>query len=421
MRKFFISVLSFIFAGAFVFSASSCEFFSGFAPNSQSQQESSPNDSDDLGNSSTPNKPNDSSGNSSTPNNPNDSSGNSGTPNKPNENLPELDENASEGLKYTLSNDKSAYEVAGIGTCADTDIVISSAYKGLPVTTIRVGAFNECENVTSISIPDSVTTIYSYAFSECYGLTSMTIPDSVTTLGTYVFNNCRRLTSVKLPSGITAISGSTFRGCRSLTDVTIPESVTTIEEYAFAVCENLTTLTIPQSVTAIGNYAFANCHGFTSFVLPEGVIKLGNYVFYDCANLKNISIPNSLTTIGNWIFNKCNKLQYTVKGELNYLGNENNPYLYLDTTKTATNANIEYGCKFIGSGAFQVCTNLSSVTIPNSVIFIGEYAFSSNKQLTSLSFQGTASEWNAIVKKNNWAFMVSFRQIICSDGTVSLY
>lgn len=82
----------------------------------------------------------------------------------------------------------------------------------------------------------TITGIYAFAFDDCDGLTSVTIPNSVT-----------------------SIASSMFSRCENLTSVTIPNSVTTIENDAFFYCKNLTSITIPNSVTSIGDYAFSYC------------------------------------------------------------------------------------------------------------------------------------------------------------------
>ena len=58
------------------------------------------------------------------------------------------------------------------------------------VTSIGDNAFDNCQNLTSVTIPKSVISIGNYTFSDCYGLTSVTIPNSVTSLGTGTFDYC---------------------------------------------------------------------------------------------------------------------------------------------------------------------------------------------------------------------------------------
>ena len=161
---------------------------------------------------------------------------------------------SSSGLAFTLNADGKGYTVTGIGSCTDSDLVIPSTYKGLPVTTVGVGAFHSCYRLTSVAIPDGVATIGDYAFYYCFSLTSVTIPDSVT-----------------------IINEGAFMGCLSLTSVIIPDSVTTIGDVAFADCESLTSVAIPESVTNIGSFSFAACSNLTN-IRYEGTVEQWNKI-----------------------------------------------------------------------------------------------------------------------------------------------
>ncbi len=107
-----------------------------------------------------------------------------------------IDAGATENLHYQKIADKEEYRVIGLGLAAENDLVISSTYKGLPVTEISDSAFNDCSSLTSIIIPDSVTSIGSYAFSDCSGLTSIIIRDSVTSIGSAMLLGSDSLTSI---------------------------------------------------------------------------------------------------------------------------------------------------------------------------------------------------------------------------------
>jgi len=124
------------------------------------------------------------------------------------------------------------------------------------VTSIGEGAFEFCESLLSVVIPDGVTFIGNHAFWECNSLTYITIPNSVTTIEFGAFYHCRALTSITIPDGVTSIGSNTFSGCSSLTSITIPNGVTSIGEAAFSSCTGLTSITIPNTVTSMERAVF---------------------------------------------------------------------------------------------------------------------------------------------------------------------
>ena len=220
----------------------------------------------------------------------------------------------------------------------------------------------------------------------------------------------RPVKTVIIGDGVTSIGDYAFYDCRNLTSVTIPESVTTIGTSAFAGCRNLTSVTIPGSVTTIGNDAFSDCMGLTEVTMKNGVQTIGDGAFSWCEGLTSVTIPESVQTIGDVAFYYCTDLQsVTIQGNLQHLGRKAFPYKTLDiitgdivpdgrciiigdtlkafASKGATQYSIpdDEGIAFIGDYAFEECTDLQSVTIPNSVTFIGNYAFYDCTGLTSVT------------------------------------
>lgn len=122
------------------------------------------------------------------------------------------------------------------------------------------------------------------------------------------------------------------------------------------------------------------------------VVGIDKQGFYDCTNLASITIPNSVMSIGKEAFSNCTSL---------------------------TSITIPDSVTSIGLSAFAFCTSLTSVTIPNSVTSI-EGAFYACKSLTSINFEGTVEQWNAITKITGWNARVPATEVVCSDGIVTL-
>ena len=259
-----------------------------------------------------------------------------------------------------------------------TDLVIPNG-----VTSIGDYAFRYYSNLTSVTIPDSVTSIGGHAFDGCGSLTSITIPNSVTSIGGHAFYGCASLTSITIPDGVRSISDFAFSECSNLTSVTIPDSVTSIGWSAFSSCSSLTSITIPDGVTSIDNDAFEYCRSLTSITIPAGVTNIGYHAFGGCSSLVDITIPDDITCIGSGTFSdtKIYNDESNWENGVLYIGN----YLICAKNTLSDKYTIKAGTSAIVGGAFSSCSNLTDVTIPDSVTSIGDYAFSECTNLTSVT------------------------------------
>lgn len=285
------------------------------------------------------------------------------------------------------------------------------------VTWISEGLLEQCVNVTSLSLPQSLRTIRSRAFKGMTSLTTLSIPEAVDTIGSYAFADCDKLARVTLPSQLTSIEEGLFSEDAALLTIKIPEGIKTIKTKAFAGCKSLDKIVIPAATLTIEDSAFNHCTGLKDLTLADGAeylnlgrgvsngrntglfresslerLHLGRWVIYDTSNpsfspfayittLKDLTIGSSVRLIGLYAFKGCTSL----------------PSIYIpDGVETIAQQAFE-GCKALrsvrlseqlislGEDAFANCSALPEVTIPNSLDAISSEAFANCTELKKVS------------------------------------
>ncbi len=293
----------------------------------------------------------------------------------------------------------------------------------------------------------SATTIANYAFENCNNLLSITLPKSLISIGKGSFSRCYRLVEVINGSSLAISAGDTENGeialhaldvisredvskirkdadgfvvydngeIKSLVkymgkeeDIVIPNNITDINQYAFYCCNNLTSVIIPDSVGTIGHYAFEKCTGLNSIVIPNSVMTIGYGAFYQCSNLKTITVPDEISTIGYYAFQETAWYNDIPNG-LIYIGNV--LYSYKGTMETDTSIVIKDGTVSITAWAFYNCKNLTSVVVPKTITHIGQYAFYECTGLTTMTLEDS-SFWYCTKDYNDWQNK--------ADGTLKL-
>ena len=265
-------------------------------------------------------------------------------------------------------------------------------------------AFEGCDGLISIDIPEGVAEIGSCAFSDCSSLTSIDIPEGVVDIGTGAFSYCRSLTSVIIPKGVTKIRNNTFDSCNRLTSVTIPEGVTDIGQNAFFGCYKLSSIIIPSSVTTIYNKAFGSwidgADGLTTIIcqaknppfiysntfrnqescklyVPEEALNdyQNDPEWGAFSNINAIIETIASGTCGDgltWKFTSEDELIIEGTGNMDDFLSERPWDDYIASVKKIT---IAEGVTSIGGQSFKGCSSLESLSIPSSVTSIGHAAF----------------------------------------------
>ena len=246
-----------------------------------------------------------------------------------------------------LSKDEAS-NVSDIGKVFRNNTSITSFeefqyFTGL--TSIGSYAFQGCDNLTSITIPNSVTSIGDHAFSGCKKLSSITIPKSVTAIGRMAFSYCSGLSSIIVENGNTVFDSRD--NCNAI-----------IDSYRHELIFGCKNTVIPSTVLAIGNDAFAGCDGLTSIFIPKSIVSMGSSIFADCSGLKSIVVDSNNSKFDS--HDNCNAIIETAYNEL---------------IAGCQNTVIPNSVTYIGAGSFQGCKNLSSIKLPDGVTCISAGAF----------------------------------------------
>lgn len=231
-----------------------------------------------------------------------------------------------------------------------------------------------CNQIQSVTIPESVTSIGKSAFEHCSKLDSLTIKGVATSIGAYAFASCTSLTSLSLVGSFQTIGEQAFAYC-GMTSLTTDADITSIGEYAFSHCTSLTSLSLTGSVQTIGYQAFACCTSLTSLSLTGDIQKIGDYAFGYCSSLYTATLSKNLTSIGTYAFEYCTSLNsIEIPGKVTEIGD----YAFIDAGLTSVT--IDEGVKSTGAYMFYKCGNLTTVTLPESLTTIadGSFAFCSN-------------------------------------------
>lgn len=189
------------------------------------------------------------------------------------------------------------------------------------------------KGVTVVEIRSGVTGIRSGAFSGCDDLSVITLPDTVTTMDSDALNNCSGLSTIlvdaanpayKSVDGALYSKDGTVLVKAPMTDTVfvVPDGVTKIGPSAFFADNSLETVCFPASgLTEIGEMAFYGCRNLQEVSLPEGVTRICGYAFAHCERLQTVSLPVSLQLVGEMAFLSAGPLDTGISA-VNYAGTQ---------------------------------------------------------------------------------------------------
>lgn len=290
---------------------------------------------------------------------------------------------------------------------------------------------NGCENLVSVSLPDSIAKIGKYAFAGCAKLTSINIPEGIDRIEDYVFSSCASLKSINLPQSVAAIGKCAFYGCKKLTSINIPENVIEIKEYAFDWCEDLNSVHITDMSSWLGisfdafcanplSYGadlYMNGEKITELSIPDDITQINAYAFHGCGSITSVDSLGNVTTIGEQAFSVCTNLTSVNISEGVVEIAESAFY----NCKNLNYIRIPDGVSAIAPRTFYGCASLSTIVIPKSVTEIKGAAFYYCSNLTTVIYLGTEEDWNAIVfGGNNDVLIAAYETNICDHEWIDM-
>ena len=323
-----------------------------------------------------------------------------------------------------------------------TGVTIPSSVK-----LIGASAFYECASLTSVDIPGSVERIDDGAFSGCTGMTSITLHEGLKVIGDGGLRDCEGLTSLVLPEGLTTLEDTALYDCENIESFTFPKSLSDMEEssiytskwyegladgtelYCGSVflgckgkkypskltvrpgtkmvriekddmdgvnelilpdgleslsitegCGSITKLTVPESVNYINLRKLAH---LTDITLPTTAV-LEESCFGGCYQIKNLTIPKGNTTLKGLSVGRTAHVVLPddvleVRGPI-FNGD---PYNNKDGNSNLKSIDLK-NVRILTGGALSDCVALESVTLPDSLITLGDGVFSGCAQLRSI-------------------------------------
>ena len=323
------------------------------------------------------------------------------------------------------------------GCTASGDVIVPSYFNDQMITEIGEGVFEDNDDISSITLPNTVSSIGANAFAGS-SIEEVYLPEGLLTIGENAFKNCSSLTSVVIPNsvrtiGANAFDGATalkyvvfsttnvrrindleiannaFKGCEALTSLNLPNRVKTVGEGAFSGCTNLETLTVPfvggsEDANQTLGYLFnSSVPASLKTLVVTGNAAIGANAFDGCTGIENLYFKGMPESFAKNALGSCSSLKTLEVPYLSaskddavtgsYLG-----YLFGADTYADNSANVPASLKTVvvtgtngvNEYAFYGCSNIQNIAIENSAS-VGDHAFEGCGALESLKLNTTYS------------------------------
>ncbi len=295
-----------------------------------------------------------------------------------------------EGLEYRLSNDGTYYIVIGIGTATEKKIVIPNRYKGLPVLEIDSISFQNCTELLSVEIPESIQRVGSRAFEGSTGI--IEVSAGVSYVDTWVVDCDEQVTDVSLRENTIGIAAGAFKGCDKIQSITLPQNLKYIGNSSFQLCSSLQSIEIPDGIKTIEMFTFSRCKKLKSIKLPESLKIIKDNAFSLCDALQEITLPNQLERIESKAFASCSGLRIiNIPNKVNFID-------YEAFYQCKNLVGIDFSCNIssVEDSMFLGCNELKQIVLTNKIKNIADRAFEWCNSLEKVYYEGNSTEWSQV-------------------------
>ena len=376
-----------------------------------------------------------------------------------------------------------SYTVAGIGSCTYPYVAIPEKYNGKDVIKVSDYAFNNNKIIKAVVVPSTIKNVGNQCFASASNLNDAYIDSKIVSDRTFrwdgniknieigenveqliglVFEGCGSLSNLYINNDKVNLTGDMFLGCNSLESFKIKEdnkkysvkdgvlfnkdktklicypngkkgdtyvitdNIKELADYAFRYAKFLKNINVPNTVNKIGYEVFSNSSltdvtldckiiadrafrydsGLKNVEIGEDVEQIVGLTFEGCGSLSNLYINNDKVNITGRKFLNCTSLKEIKFNEGNNSNICENGVVY-NKDKTEIKVYLQ------GNTAEEF-------TISNNITSIGEYAFWCVRNLKTINYTGTKSQWNNIIKGSYWNYSSSLKTIHCTDGDISL-